>query len=415
MLFSTSLLGVQIFSIDFGWFQLSPYRALILLSPFLVLHVKKRSLILLKQGQNYKYFYFLTVWVFYSLLSILWIKDFSGWAKMFSFLCSGFITSWFIGWHFCFKEDIIKALKITEFFSLLFGLIALYEIVTGNYLFLSDKSLSFYQERSILESTVGLRIPVSVFDNANNYALFLIFPIFCSLALSQIKKTFLGKFWSLILSFSFIVLLFLTQSRSALLGLGLGFTAIFLIKIIKGNFNKKLIFFILLTLGSLSALPWLLSHSYFYEALIAFDITQAGGSDAIRINLIKNGLVFLFDTLLAGVGLGNIEYYMKYHTLYNTGGIINIHNWWMEILVTSGIFIFIFYLILYIKNSYKLYYYSIKKEDDYPAVSECFFGIMVAFVFASIAVSSLMNSEWYWGLMAIIMSYLNLFQKNSKN
>lgn len=413
LLLASSLLAAQVVSIDLGFMQLSPYRTLILLSPFIVLKLKKSSLSHLNRSLNYQYFLFLFFWVIYSIFSIIWIENFLSWGKMFSFLFTGFITTWFMGWHLTRKEDIIKAIRIVEVFSIIIGVLAIYELITGDYMFISGENLIFYGEQSLLHSAIGIRIPVTIFDNPNNYSLFLLFSIFFALALSKIKKTKTGRFLSLLIAVFLIFLLFTTQSRSGVVGLIIGFSSYFLLKAKVSGFKIIWKILLIIILVFMFAIPWLSSHRSFFEELITFDISKTGGSDSIRINLIKNGFLFLFDSLLMGVGLGNIEYYMQYKAVYNTNGIINIHNWWMELLVSSGIFVFLFYTKLYLKNMWRLYLFSFRKMDyELQHLSICFFSLMAAFLIGSLGVSSLMYNEWFWPMMAILMCFLNLFSYN---
>ncbi|SFS33837.1 O-antigen ligase family protein [Marininema halotolerans] len=68
-------------------------------------------------------------------------------------------------------------------------------------------------------------------------------------------------------------------------------------------------------------------------------------SVSIRKNLILHGLHFLKDSHYMGVGAGNIEFYMK--DASGVGTKVNMHNWWVEILVNFGVPIFLLYMGLY--------------------------------------------------------------------
>lgn len=416
LLLVTGLLGVHILSIDLGFIQLSPYRILLLISPFVILKTKKQTLSQLKNSKNYGYFLFLLIWAFYSILPLFWIEDINAWAKMYIFLICGLITTWFIGLYLSSKGDIFKALKLVEIISIIFGAIAIYEILTGNYLFLNEGSLGYYQERSQLYSTIGFRVPISVFSNPNNYALFLLFPIFGSFGLSKIKKTKIGRFTSKILTFIFIFLLISTQSRAGFIGLLLGFVAYILVFLKRADAKNifKSILIVLIVL--FFVVPWFIENKKLFEALMAIDLNSSSGSDATRINLIKNGLYFLENSFFLGVGLGNIEYHMSHYGIYSTGSITNIHNWWMEILVSSGIFVFIFYMFVYLKNLKRLYKFSsLKFDKDMQHLSTVFFCFLAAFFIASVGSSSLMYNEWIWPIMAIVMTFINLYTRQRKS
>lgn len=362
------------------------------------------------KSKNYGYFAFMLFWVVYSFLPIIWIKDFSAWAKMYIFLLSGFITTWYIGLYLTSKNDIINALKVIELLSVVFGIIAMYEIFTGNYLFLNEDSLSYYQERSQLYSTIGFRVPISVFSNPNNFSLFLLLSVFGSMGLSKTKKTKPGRLLSMTFTLFFIFLLMTTQSRAGFIGLVLGFMAYGFILIKRTNAKNFWKFILVLVVALFFAIPWLIENKELFEALITINLNATSGSDSVRINLIKNGFIFLFKTFFLGVGLGNIEYYMANYGIFSTSGITNIHNWWMEILVSSGIFVFVFYIYVYLKNMKRLYKFSLLNFDKkMQHLSTIFLSFWVGFFVASIGASSLMYNEWIWPVMAIVMASINLY------
>jgi teichuronic acid biosynthesis protein TuaE len=136
------------------------------------------------------------------------------------------------------------------------------------------------------------------------------------------------------------------------------------------------------------------------------NFSSQSGSDFVRINLIKNGLFFLISTLGFGVGAGNIEYWMSHKAMYNTGGVLNIHNWWLEILVGYGVVIFIMYIVFYFKlfrSFYRKFKYSRSKVDMSMSLGiMCF---MIGYVIGSISSSSNISSEWLWVFWGIAIAY----------
>jgi hypothetical protein len=113
-----------------------------------------------------------------------------------------------------------------------------------------------------------------------------------------------------------------------------------------------------------------------------------------------------------GIGLGNIEYHMAQNGIYPTGNFVNIHNWWMEILVSSGIIVFGLYCWIYIKNLVHLFKFSNTLNDkNVKHIAKVFAGFLCGFIIASNGPSSLIHSEWIWPGMAVIMSFVNLFPR----
>ncbi len=410
LLLASAILGVNILPIDLGFFQLSIYRILILLSPFLFFFVSKETKNKLRTGNNYLYFQFLLFWLFYSIITLFWVRDLSAWIRSFYFLLCGSITSWFIGWYFSSKKDIINALKVIEICALVFGLLGVYEIITGNYMFTSDEKAIFY-ETSDLTSTIGIRIPISVFFNPNNFAFFLLFAVYGSIALSRVKSTITGRLSSLVLVLFFLFLLFATQSRSGFIAFFLGVISLIFLYLKQCSIKKFSIFIIIGLILFAVITPWLIANKGLYLELLTFDASS--GSDQERINLIRNGLIFLVNSFFLGVGLGNIEYYMATYAFYLTDQIIDIHNWWMEILVSSGVLVFSIYLIVYIKSILRLYRMSLlKKDKDIKHISTCFFCFLVASLIGTLGSSSLMPYEWFWPIIAIVMTFVNLGTKS---
>lgn len=149
-----------------------------------------------------------------------------------------------------------------------------------------------------------------------------------------------------------------------------------------------------------------LNPQYFIDQMV-IRITEGENSDNIRKNLILNGLLFLLPTLGMGTGIGGIESYMASNWVYETYGITNIHNWWMEILVGSGIFIFAGYIIFYIKLCRDNYsrYKSKNTTSLERSTAFAFLGFMIAFIIASISSSSNMGNEMLWVFWAIIIAF----------
>ena len=125
-----------------------------------------------------------------------------------------------------------------------------------------------------------------------------------------------------------------------------------------------------------------------------------------RLNLIKNGFIFLFETCGFGTGAGNIEFWMANYGVHYTGEIENIHNWWMEILTGYGIIIFIMYIVFYVKlflSAYKKFKTSEDKVDI--SISLGILCCMAGYVVGSMSSSSNISSEWLWVFWGIAIAY----------
>ena len=139
------------------------------------------------------------------------------------------------------------------------------------------------------------------------------------------------------------------------------------------------------------------------------------GSDLTRLNLIKNGFIFLFETCGFGTGAGNIDYWMANYGVYYTGTIENIHNWWMEILTGYGIVIFIMYIVFYVKlflSAYKKFKTSEDKVDI--SISLGIMCCMAGYIVGSISSSSNISSEWLWVFWGIAIAYQGMSSIDNK-
>ena len=186
--------------------------------------------------------------------------------------------------------------------------------------------------------------------------------------------------------------------------------------------RKNITKVILLTVPGIIILTVLLKPEFITNLILTisehltFDLTAQGSSESIRMNLIRNGLFFLISTFGFGVGAGNIEYWMDNRPLFNTSGIVNIHNWWFEILVGYGLIIFILYIVFYgklLSSFYKRYKYSRDAMDISLSIGMICF--MIGYVIGSISSSSNINREWLWVFWGIAIAYQGISHKRKFN
>ena len=128
----------------------------------------------------------------------------------------------------------------------------------------------------------------------------------------------------------------------------------------------------------------------------------------VRKNLIKNGLYFTAQSAGFGVGAGNVEYYMEKYSIYPVGRTKNIHNWWVEILVNYGVFIFIGYVIMYISLFLNLWrvYRRIQTGTE-KMICEALLMGLVSFFMASISSSSIIAFAPQWIFFGFALAFLN--------
>jgi teichuronic acid biosynthesis protein TuaE len=147
------------------------------------------------------------------------------------------------------------------------------------------------------------------------------------------------------------------------------------------------------------------------EEAQTFERGETGESPTNRKNLILNGIYFLQKSHYMGVGAGNIEALMKEAPKKVTK--INLHNWWLEVLVDFGVIIFVLYMALYVWMLWRLWKLARLKTSPeisplvrWGAVSSL--AALVGYVFGGVAPSTAIHYTPMWisyglGLAVIVL------------
>lgn len=188
-------------------------------------------------------------------------------------------------------------------------------------------------QRGYLAEDVGI---TSFFGNPNGFALFLVassivfFPFIVSA-----KRTGARAFF-LLLQLSTIYFMLETNSRTGLTLLLVVLAVTYWYVLGKHPVLRVLV---ILVVASAVATRWLVS-------LDTITVTSASGvvddeSVAVRLNLALNGLVFLMDNPLIGIGPGMFEeFMMAKNPPFPTATMINPHNGFAELLSQYGVIVF---------------------------------------------------------------------------
>jgi len=281
--------------------------------------------------------------------------------------------------------------------------IGFWETLTGNHLPISGL---------IGAPFVNRYMPSAVFDNSNDFATCLALTVPFILSFIQYRRGLVQRTFGLILLLLSLYLLGATFSRANYLAVFIefAFLFIFLLKI-KGKFKVAIgvgLFFLFL---------WFLFPKQAQKAFEVVNVqigslfTQAEasqGSVGTRFNIFKNSLIFLANSAGFGVGAGNAEYYMAHFATFNTYGITNPHNWWIEIWTNYGVWIFAGYVLFYLNLLVSLYKAHKSLHDKMEKmICEALLVSLVGFSFASISSSSIVALKPQWLLFAFALSYLN--------
>lgn len=254
-------------------------------------------------------------------------------------------------------------------------------------------------------------MPTATYRNPNDFAtaIALTLPLFFLLTFSARVRA-RNIVWPLSAVAGVYVVL-LTGSRANILAIAAEIVIMALFISLKPRDEKRALF--ALTIAVLLGISLFIFPDVVNNAIgsavkeLATDFTQPGSSINIRVNLIRNSLHFLAATGGLGVGAGNAEAWVRSRALYNTFGIINPHNWWVEVLVEFGIVIFFLYLAFLAGILWNL----LKIAFSRNAVSDVAFSLAVSlfgFAFASISSSSIIALPIHWLLYATCLACVNV-------
>ena len=344
---------MSILSFGVGGIHIFPYRILIPLIWVLIsIRVIRNRGVLVIQPIKIKVFgIFLLTWLVYSIISINWSIDKVSAFKHVIFLFLSISVIVFSVVFFKTADDLRTVSIIWLVFLGLTLIIGVVETITGSHLSVSR----LYQTKvEYFKYT-----PTAFFYNPNNFATFL------SISAPFLLSSFLfSKKWiyRLISLLGFTVLIYLlnaTRSRANFIAIIL-VIGYFIVVFFSLQTNRKEIYaYIAAAVMGLLLFPKrigeVLNDVFINLHSIITQLASGTHSMGERMNLAKNGLMFLFSTWGFGVGAGNVENWMRTKGQFDTGNKVNIHNWYLEVLVNYGIFIFTGYLIFYIGIAYKVF------------------------------------------------------------
>lgn len=361
----------------------------LLILPFLYARffTEKRLITLLKKR---KMIIFLICWLFIDIVGIMRALDLSQWIKYNYFFISGLSLAILVAYYFKEKKHYYYFLLISNVMLVIHNIIGWVEIIAKKYYFLSSEELK--------EIYIRYHYPVSMFGNTNDFAIFLTVAIFLTLIFNNLITNTLHKLLNNILIISSFFLIYRTQSRACWLALVVGLILFLLLKV-RYTHKTYRVFFMLGIVATLSVIS---SITYFIITSNVIDLNSIG----MRINLIKNGFILLFQTWGFGVGSSNIELLMHDSALLPTAGMSNMHNWWMEILVSFGIVIFTIYLFIYVKFILTAFKAVLRSEGQKEQnINGLIFSLLFVFTIACISSSSINSYGWIWILYGCCISF----------
>jgi teichuronic acid biosynthesis protein TuaE len=411
--FITGFFGVALFPIDLGPFTLFPYRIfLVLLWGLFVARMLIQGKVVLPLGRVKPYMAFFGIWTIYAVFSLAWATDKSDAIRYVIFLFMGVSLIFFAAKYFRDYRDLRRLYLIWFGVFCVLVLLGFWEHLTGHHLPVSG----YYEAKlAALKPYVRAAVmyqPTGVFKNPNDYATFLALSIPFAISLIRYGKSKVAQLSGLVGAAGAFYLIFVTGSRANILSVLLELLVLLLFLTSIRQKAKVAIAAAVCLAIVLVLLPGPVRE---FSSKVVWElssiIAQAelrSGSVYIRANLARNGLEFLYSTAGFGVGAGNAEYWMANFAQYDTRGILNPHNWWLEILINYGVFIFIGYVVVYIEIIRKLWnswHEAAGREER--IIAESLLLALIGFFAASISSSSIMAFTPNWMLFAFALAFLN--------
>ncbi|NLC52332.1 MAG: hypothetical protein GX764_08545 [Firmicutes bacterium] len=405
---TAGFMGNSLLTYSLAGISVTPFRLLMLVSAVVFLAGLLFSGSLeLEPIYVQDYLFFFAFWFFYAFISLAWAPDkFAAISDLLFFFLS-FLLIFFTVYYIRTPRDISSLYKLWLVMAGAFLLFALFENITGLHLPISK----------INEYAPHLRqIPTAVFHNQNDFATFLAlsFPFF--LALARYKQ---GLPRLAAVAFIPLLLYILVETRSRANYLSLGLQLFFFYFFLLRGAGKLKLAALALGGGLLTFLAspgtyiraWNIFSSQLSQLIAGFSLDY--GSVFVRLNLIQNGLLFLFQSRFFGVGAGNVEYHMAHNPVFDTRGIVNMHNWWFDLLVGYGAIIFIAFILFYITLFLNLYLYWRRGGEAVRFLVEPLLLALVGFTLASISSSRITYLTFIWALFGYALAVLNHLRSNN--
>ena len=415
----SSVIGV---GISYG--KLYFFHIMLVILIFLYLYKNDYVIKIQKLPTNYHYiFYFMFIWYF---LSILWSIKIEYTVEYLFYIICGLSIIITLIYYMKTIEIQNRVFKILAIIFIIEIILSLLEAFTPFRLPISpfSKYVTYFgREMKIgnnLDDTVIreiLQMPTGFQWNPNNLAItFLILTPFFLLHFNKWFK-YLGLF-------SILILIIKSGSRGAFLAF------IFMIFLYFVSLNKKrfLIFLCILIFTisilflcsvNLEFLKNSKNHNirdiaYSFDALkmyLSFENLSGTNSISVRKTLIYNGIKALKESNYIGVGGGCSKAVQE-----NLGGvagrIASMHNFWIEMLVDSGVIFTLLFIIWYVYITLKLYLIGISTKDKiFKYYSQSLFLSMSAFFIGCISASSVIYFFPMWLMFGFAISTINNYKR----
>lgn len=403
-----SSLGISFFSIKLGSIALdnSKFAFLILLIGITIKCLtSKHAVLKIKKGFCGHIQIFMFVWFSYSLINIFFVKEIYEYLANIIALFEGLVATMAFCTFFDEIEDIIASMKAFVLAGIIHNIIGWKEYITGNYRFVNENMVYAFRRT---------RNPVSSFGNCNDFATFMFFVFFITIALALLSKEKIIKILYSGIAISSLLMIIFSGSRANMLATFITTLILIMYMILKSGGKRGEKYLLVATLTILFGLVLGLYNGLQYVILDFFNDSGTISSNSERIKLILNGGYFLRDSFGLGIGAGSIDYWLQNFAKYPVT-VHKLHNWFLEILVSYGIFIFVGYVWSYCKLIKRNMDIACKiKNDKEKWTSLCFGILLIGYILASISDGSNFLHIWLWCFWGVAIAKCNISPKFQK-
>jgi teichuronic acid biosynthesis protein TuaE len=166
-------------------------------------------------------------------------------------------------------------------------------------------------------------------------------------------------------------------------------------------------------LGTIGGLPILqppeIGVQHWQFATLGAEMEAGIGSGGNRMQLLRGGLAVTLDSRLLGVGPGNADYHLRRIPGLETA--YSLHNWWLEVLVTGGVLVFVGYAIFYASLLYALFRAATRSGDGLLAfTATALFAALIGYTLGALAPSSAIHFTPMWIHFGLGLAVINLYR-----
>lgn len=338
---------------------------------------------------------FFALWLSYALAGYIWAIDRE--IALDSALLIFRYMATFLIFDALFRDRRILA-RAHIFFVLillLYTITALWEMLTWNHL----PNSRLYGSKYF--------VPTGPFFNQNNLAAFMLLIMPFVLFLPKLITRHWVKLFSALMTILFLAIITVQGARIAMLAATVILVVIFLFY---SSIKSQISTLLLIVLLGMTAFYIAPKEMAIAQNMAEYELQSIGTeAESVSMSSIKIRSQLFIETFdlaassgFMGVGGGNIEHHLNTDREYRTAGIINAHNWLLEIFGNFGILILLGFLYIYLRWMYLLWrrYRSVSGKERYLYLSYLF--ALIVFMASSALPSSIRWNHHIWIIFAAI-------------